>query len=147
MKFHGLAIIVLVAFVANAAADKKSGGYIYEGGDYIGEIDSDDVGDLARAVQNPVADLVSVPFQNNTISNLVLERKRRNVLNVQPVIPVDVNADWMVITRSIIQWCHSLPLAPLAIVKMDWGILHLLLFFRQKGETAGWVTGSGERGR
>ena len=62
-----------------------SDGYIYKGGKYIGEIDTDDVGDLARAAQNPIADLISVPFQNNTNFNFGPREKTQNVLNIQPV--------------------------------------------------------------
>ena len=58
--------------------------------------------ELARAVQNPVADLISVPFQNNTNFNFGPRERTQNVLNIQPVIPVDLNEDWLMITRTII---------------------------------------------
>lgn len=57
--------------------------------------------ELAKLAQNPVGNLVSVPFQNNTNLNYGPEKKTQNILNIQPVIPVSVNEDWNIITRTI----------------------------------------------
>ena len=58
--------------------------------------------ELAKKTQNPVADLISVPLQNNfnfgAGSN---HNKMIYILNVQPVIPIHVNEDWNLITRTI----------------------------------------------
>jgi hypothetical protein len=43
-----------------------------------------------------------VPFQNNTNLNYGPEKGTQNVLNIQPVIPISVNDDWNVITRTIL---------------------------------------------
>lgn len=56
---------------------------------------------LAEAAQNPVANMISVPFQNNTYFGIGPNERTANVLNIQPVIPVKVG-DWNVITRTII---------------------------------------------
>ena len=45
-------------------------------------------GDMARASRNPVADLISVPFQNNTNSGLGEPDRPQNLMNIQPVMPV-----------------------------------------------------------
>ena len=58
--------------------------------------------ELAKLAQNPVGNLISVPFQNNTNLNFGPERKTQNILNIQPVIPISVNDDWNVITRTIV---------------------------------------------
>ena len=58
--------------------------------------------DLAKLAQNPVGDVISVPFQNNTNLNYGPEEGTQNVLNIQPVIPVSVNSDWNIITRTIV---------------------------------------------
>jgi hypothetical protein len=58
--------------------------------------------ELAKAVQNPVANLISVPFQNNTNFNYGPRDGTQNVLNIQPVIPISVDPEWNVITRTII---------------------------------------------
>jgi hypothetical protein len=56
--------------------------------------------ELAKAAQNPIADLISVPFQNNTNFGIGPHDRTQNILNIQPVIPFSV-ADWNVITRTI----------------------------------------------
>ena len=58
--------------------------------------------ELAKLTQNPVANLVSVPFQNNTNFNAGPRDGTQNILNIQPVIPVTLNADWNLITRTIL---------------------------------------------
>jgi hypothetical protein len=58
--------------------------------------------DLAKLSQNPVADLVSVPFQNNTAYELGPRDRTQNVLNIQPVIPLSLGEDWLLITRTIL---------------------------------------------
>jgi hypothetical protein len=56
---------------------------------------------LARETQNPVANLISVPFQNNFNFHVGPERVTQYILNVQPVIPISLNEDWNLITRWI----------------------------------------------
>ena len=41
-------------------------------------------GDLARAVQNPVSDLIRLPYQNNINFDVGPEEKTQNILNIQP---------------------------------------------------------------
>ena len=60
------------------------------------------VDDLAKAVQNPIANLVSVPFQNNTSFEFGPEEKTQNVLNIQPVLPFQLSDGWNLITRTIV---------------------------------------------
>ena len=58
--------------------------------------------ELAKMAQNPVGNLVSVPLQNNTNFNTGPLSGTQNILNIQPVIPIDVNKDWNLITRTIL---------------------------------------------
>jgi hypothetical protein len=55
--------------------------------------------ELAEKAANPIADLMSIPFQNNTDFGLGQYDRTRNVLNIQPVVPL---AGGKVITRTII---------------------------------------------
>ena len=57
--------------------------------------------DLAKKSQNPIADLVSVPFQSNTNFNAGPFNRPQEVLNIQPVVPLHINADWNLIPRTI----------------------------------------------
>jgi len=58
--------------------------------------------DLAKIAQNPVGNLISVPFQENAYFNVGPEERTQNVLNIQPVIPISINDDWNIITRTIL---------------------------------------------
>jgi len=55
--------------------------------------------ELAQEAANPLADLMSFPFQNNLNMNYGPFDRNLNVLNIQPVIPF---AEGRVITRTII---------------------------------------------
>jgi hypothetical protein len=58
--------------------------------------------ELAKLAQNPVGNLISLPFQNNTNLNFGPEKGTQNILNIQPVIPISVTDEWNVITRTIV---------------------------------------------
>lgn len=62
---------------------------------------SEDDSELAKEAQNPVADLISIPFQNNMNFGLEPNHRTQNVLNIQPVIPFKLTDDWNLITRTI----------------------------------------------
>jgi hypothetical protein len=49
-----------------------------------------DQADLAKASQNPVAAMISLPFQNNTFFDVGPDDDTANVLNIQPVIPIGI---------------------------------------------------------
>jgi hypothetical protein len=58
--------------------------------------------DLAKIAQNPVGNLISVPFQENAYFNVGPQNGTQNVLNIQPVIPISISDDWNIITRTIL---------------------------------------------
>ena len=62
---------------------------------------TDSATELAKKTQNPVADLISVPFQNNFNFGAGSKDEMVWIMNVQPVIPIHLNADWNLITRTI----------------------------------------------
>jgi hypothetical protein len=57
--------------------------------------------ELAKLAQNPVGNLISVPFQNNTNFNYGPMDRTQNILNIQPVYPIHLNEEWNIITRTI----------------------------------------------
>ena len=123
-----------------------SDGYIYKGDKYIGEINTDDVGDLARAAQNPIADLISVPFQNNTNFEFGPRENTQNVLNIQPVVPVDLNDDWLMITRTIIPVVSQPALGPGGDRENGIGDSTITAFFSPKSRDrwlGNWLWGAG----
>lgn len=98
LKCVGATILMVAWFTITAgsglAADKKS------------------TEALAKAAQNPVADLISVPFQDNINFGVGPDDAVQNVLNIQPVIPISIDADWNVITRTILPIISQPALAP-----------------------------------
>src|SRR5450631_3802089 len=58
--------------------------------------------ELAKAAQNPVANMISFPMQNNTNFGIGPNQRVQDVLNFQPVIPLHLNAKWNLITRTIL---------------------------------------------
>jgi hypothetical protein len=58
--------------------------------------------ELAKLAQNPVGNLISLPFQNNANLNYGPLKKTQNILNIQPVIPFNVSPEWNIITRTIV---------------------------------------------
>lgn len=56
---------------------------------------------LRNAAQNPIANLISVPIQNNNSFGIGPANRVQDVLNIQPVIPFSVSKNWNIITRWI----------------------------------------------
>jgi hypothetical protein len=68
--------------------------------------------ELAKLAQNPVANLISVPFQYNANLNYGPQKDTQSILNIQPVIPFELNKDWNLITRTIVPVIWQPGLAP-----------------------------------
>src|SRR5262245_22722795 len=64
---------------------------------------------LRQAAQNPIADLISLPFQNNTNFNIGHSDNAQNVLNIQPVYPIQLGSSWNLITRPILPVIYQPP--------------------------------------
>jgi len=77
---------------------------------------SADASTLAEKLQNPIADLISVPFQSNTNLKVGPHSGTQDILNIQPVIPIHINEDWNVITRTILPVVWSPSFQPFAAV-------------------------------
>ncbi len=100
--------------------------------------------DLAKAAQNPIAAMISLPFQNNTNFNVGPEEKTQNILNIQPVWPVDLNQDWNLITRTIVPIISQPGFGPGQERKNGIGDIQFSAFFSSKAPTAnGWIWGAG----
>jgi hypothetical protein len=57
--------------------------------------------ELRKQSQNPIANLISVPIQENLNFDTGPANRAQNVLNLQPVIPFSVSKNWNLITRWI----------------------------------------------
>ena len=99
---------------------------------------------LAKTVQNPIAALVSVPFQYNYNGGVgEYDRKALN-LNVQPVIPLTLNGDWNLISRTILPIVDQDNIPAAGFSETGLGDTVQSFFFSPKAPTAGgWIWGAG----
>ena len=63
---------------------------------------AEDKAELAKAAQNPIANMISLPLQNNINTGIGPDDETQNILNIQPVYPFSLGDDWNVITRTIL---------------------------------------------
>lgn len=68
--------------------------------------------DLAKKTQNPLSDLISVPFQNNFNFGVGPGDDLQYVLNIQPVYPMRLTDNWNLINRVIAPIIYQPELAP-----------------------------------
>jgi hypothetical protein len=99
--------------------------------------------DLAKAAQNPIADMISVPFQNNFNFRVGPHDQLQYILNFQPVIPISLNQDWNVITRWITPVISQPPLTVTGDREFGLGDINPSFFFSPKQPTHGIIWGIG----
>jgi hypothetical protein len=90
---------------------------------------AEDAGELAKLVQNPIAKVISLPFQNNLTFGVGPDHDPQNQLNIQPVLPLRLNDDWNVITRAIIPVIYEPTLSSGAGATGGLGDTSLALYF------------------
>lgn len=89
--------------------------------------------DLAQELTNPLADLITIPIQMNFDDNIgVNDAGNKITTNIQPVIPIDVNDDWMLITRTIVPVIYQDEIYPGEGSQFGLGDVSSQLFFSPK---------------
>jgi hypothetical protein len=132
--------------VAPAAAEAGAGGG-------AGEPAPDEQAELAKKLQNPVSDLISVPFQNNWDFGIGPAHAMKYTCNIQPVIPVSISEDWNLIIRTILPVIYqealdNRPGAPASVGQSHAGLGDTTqsFFFSPKNPIGGWILGAGPVG-
>ncbi|MBZ6075744.1 hypothetical protein K9B37_05510 [Microvirga sp. WGZ8] len=100
-------------------------------------------GDLAKAAQNPIADMISLPFQSNLNFAVGPHSKPQNILNIQPVIPLHLDQDWNLITRWIMPVISQPPLTITGDREAGLGDFNPSFFFSPRQPTHGVIWGIG----
>jgi hypothetical protein len=106
--------------------------------------------ELAKKLNNPVADLISVPLQNNWDFGIGPADAMRYYVNIQPVIPVTLSKDWNLIIRTIMPVIYAeapitSPLAPSSAREDHAGLGDITqsFFLSPKEPVDGWILGAG----
>ena len=99
--------------------------------------------ELAKAAQNPVADMISLPLQNNTNFAYGPGDDIQNVLNIQPVVPFQLNENWNLITRTIAPLIYQPEVVEGAGDEFGLGDINSTAFISPKNPTKGIIWGVG----
>jgi hypothetical protein len=102
-----------------------------------------DADELAKKLSNPVADLISVPFQFNHDDGYV-DGGSRTYVNIQPVVPISISENWNMISRTILPVVYQDHVPPGSGDEFGLGDITQSLFFTPKApSSSGWVIGVG----
>ena len=101
---------------------------------------------LQKAAQNPIANMINVPFQSNFNFGQGGEGATREqtqyILNIQPVIPFELNEDWILITRTIVPIINQPSL--FSGMESAWGIGDINpQFYFSPAKPGEWIWGVG----
>ena len=105
---------------------------------------SGDSAELARQLANPIASLVSVPLKLDWDTGIGAAGADRATYVMQPVIPVSLNANWNLISRTIVPYVDAQPPSTGLGGAAGLGDITQSFFFSPKAPTAGgWIWGAG----
>lgn len=99
---------------------------------------------LAKATLNPIASLISLPVQNNFDWGAGPDDDGfQYKLNVQPVIPISLNENWNVISRTIVPYVYQEDIIGTTSQSGLADTVQSLFFSPVKPTERGWIWGAG----
>lgn len=90
--------------------------------------------ELAKKLANPISDLVSVPLQFNWEQKVGPLELTRFILNVQPVMPFELNPHWNLIARVIMPFVSQPPLVADGVAVGGISDITTSFFFSPRGK-------------
>jgi hypothetical protein len=120
---------------ADAAASGQSG---------AGDDAKANAADLAKTLANPIGALISVPLQNNFDwgagpSGDGFQYK----LNLQPIVPITLNQDWLLISRTILPFVYQEKIVGTSSQSGLADTLQSFFLSPVKPTPGGWIWGAG----
>ena len=111
----------------------------------VSSASADDATELAKKLANPISSLISLPIQANYDENFGSDEDgERWLINVQPVIPISLNEDWNIISRTILPIIDQKNMQLPELNKSGLGDITQSIFFSPKAPTSsGWIWGVG----
>jgi hypothetical protein len=85
--------------------------------------------EIAKQAQNPIANVISVPLENDFYPHTGMDKEDSYVLEMKPVVPFKLSNDWNLITRTVIPVAQVPDLAPGVNGTSGLGDVQTSLFF------------------
>lgn len=99
---------------------------------------------LAQKLANPIAALISVPFQFNYNGRIgPVDKGQTAYVNFQPVIPIKVNQDWNIISRTVAPLTWQTSIFPGAGTQTGLSNIQQSFFLSPVQPVGGLVVGAG----
>jgi hypothetical protein len=98
---------------------------------------------IAKKLQNPIGDLISFPVQSNTNFGYGPGNGTQEIVNVQPVVPIHLDARWTLIVRTVLPMVWQPSLQPAPTVPFGTGPITVSAFLAPANPVNGWLWGVG----
>jgi hypothetical protein len=138
LDLRGCVLFALVGATAAVSVASPAFGQVTQEAKEADQIEAHDQAALAKTAQNPLATIVTFPFQFNFNNGVGPFDRRQTTLNIQPVIPFPAG-DMTIISRLILpyvsipvgetdavtgfaDWSWSLFFSPMPKGNLSWGV-------------------------